>query len=389
MIEIPYEQLWEESDTIVLGTVTGITHHGMLSGMIYRIVTLSVERFYKNPLDAETLFIRVEGGELGDRGVWVEDQPEFSVGERALVFLAETDQTHEGETVYRVYGLFQGKFTVEGDVAHAPDGLYLNISGQEFQPMPEGNVVLAELVIPGNRTVYEVIYGSIGFINTGGQGASRNVTVTYRGVQGPCEGYENGTTMWVGVGPGGYTGSELRLNFTLPGGYVAFVDAEPATTFTIHEAGYMNEGYGFSDLSFEPPEPVAGQMVNVSFRVSTTMDTPSECIYRLKILPPEGMDAWDNPLSIPMMSHTSPGEAAVNWYNFHPNAEGVYKVVVWHRGLRVLEETVTVAVAQETDRSPGEGPTEIPGSPASALLAGAAAAALINRRRRLMNPKHQ
>jgi len=389
MIEIPYDQLWEESDTVVLGTVTGITHHGTLTGMIYRIVTLSVESFYKNPLDSENLFIRVEGGEIGSMGVWVEDQPEFSVGERTLVFLAETDQTHEGETVYRVYGLFQGKFTVEGDVAHALGGLYLNISGLEFQPMPEGNVVLAELVIPGNRTVYEVIYGSIGFINTGGQGASRNVTVTYRGVQGPCEGYENGTTMWVGVGPGGYTGSELRLNFTLPGVYVASVDAEPATTFTIHEAGYMSECYSFSDLTFDPPEPMAGQMVKVSFRVSTTMDTPSECIYRLKILPPEGMDAWDNPLSIPMMSHTSPGEAAVNWYNFHPNAEGVYNVVVWHRGLRVLEETVTVAVAQETDRSPGEGPTEIPGSPASALLAGAAAAALINRRRRLMNPKHQ
>ena len=382
MIEIPYEQLWEESDTVVLGTVTGTTHHGMLSGMIYRIVTLSVESFYKNPLDAETLFIRVEGGELGDRGVWVEDQPEFSVGERALVFLAETDQTHEGETVYRVYGLFQGKFTVEGDVAHAPDGLYLNISGQEFQPMPEGNVVLAELVIPGNRTVYEVIYGSIGFINTGGQGASRNVTITYRGVQGPCEGYENGTTMGVGVGPGGYTGSELRLNFTLPGGYVAFVDAEPATTFTIHEAGYMNEGYGFSDLTFDPPEPVAGQMVNVSFRVSTTMDTPSECIYMLKILPPDAMDTWDNPLSIPMMSSTSPGEAAVNWYSFHPDATGAYRVVVWHRGLRVLDETITVAAAPETGEPPEERPTEIPGSPASALLAGAAVAALIRRRRR-------
>ena len=382
MIEIHYEQLWEESDTIVLGTVTGITHHGMLSGMIYRIVTLSVESFYKNPLDAETLFIRVEGGELGDRGVWVEDQPEFSVGERALVFLAETDQTHEGETVYRVYGLFQGKFTVEGDVAHAPDGLYLNISGQEFQPMPEGNIALAELVIPGNRTVYEVIYGSIGFINTGGQGASRNVTITYRGVQGPCEGYENGTTMWVGVGPGGYTGSELRLNFTLPGGYVAFVDAEPATTFTIHEAGYMNEGYGFSDLTFDPPEPVAGQMVNVSFRVSTTMDTPSECIYMLKILPPDAMDTWDNPLSIPMMSSTSPGEAAVNWYSFHPDATGAYRVVVWHRGLRVLDETITVAAAPETGEPPEERPTEIPGSPASALLAGAAVAALIRRRRR-------
>ncbi len=389
IIEIPYDQLWEESDTVVLGTVTGITHHGMLTGMIYRIVTFSVERFYKNPVDAETLFIRVEGGELGDRGVWVEDQPEFSVGERTLVFLAETDQTHEGETVYRVYGLFQGKFTVEGDVAHAPGGLYLNISGQELQPMPEGNVVLAELVIPGNHTVYEVIYGRIGFINTGGQGASKNVTVTYRGVQGPCEGYENGTTMRVGVGPGGYTGSELRLNFTLPGVYVASVEAVPATTFTIHEAGYMSEGYRFSGLSFDPPEPREGQTVNVSFWVSTTMDAPSECIYRLKILPPEAVDACDNPLSIPMMSSTSPGEATVNWYSFHPDATGVYRVVVWHRGRRVLDETITVAAAPETGEPPEERPTEIPGSPASALLAGAAVAALIRRRRGLMNQKDQ
>lgn len=381
MVEIPYEQLWEEADTVVLGTVTGITHHGTSTGTIYRIVTFSVEGFYKNPLDAEILFIRVEGGELGDRGMWVEDQPEFSVGERALVFLAETDQTHEGETVYRVYGLFQGKFTVEGDVAHAPGGVYLNMSGLEPQPMTEGDVVLAELVIPGNRTVYEVIYGGIGFINTGGQGASRNVTVTYRGVQGSCEGYENGTTMWVGVGPGGYTGFELRLNFTLPGVYVASVDAVPAATFTIHEAGYMSEGYVFSGLTFDPPEPVAEETVNVSLRVSTTMDAPSECIYRLKILPPEAVDAWGNPLSIPMMSSTSPGEAAVNWYSFHPDAAGAYRVVVWHRGLRVLDETVTVAAAPETSEPPGEGPTEIPGSPASALLAGAAASALIHRRR--------
>ena len=71
---------------------------------------------------------------------------------------------------------------MEGDTAHALGGLYRNKSGQEFQPIPEGNVVLAELVIPGNHTIYEVIHGSIGFINTGGQGASRNVTVTYRGL---------------------------------------------------------------------------------------------------------------------------------------------------------------------------------------------------------------
>lgn len=177
------------------------------------MVAFDVERYYKNPVNATTLYVRVEGGTIGIQGVWVEDQPEFTVGERVLVFLASTDQTHLEQPLYIVPGLIQGKFTVIGDTAHAPGGPYLRISETEITLIPDGSIELAELVIPGNRTIFEDIYGTVGFTNPGGQGASGNVSITFTGVQGPCEGYVNTTTFWIGVGPGGYTGRELRLNF--------------------------------------------------------------------------------------------------------------------------------------------------------------------------------
>jgi hypothetical protein len=272
MIETPYEQLWEEADTVALGNVTGITTHPGDRGLIYRVVAIDVERYYKNPVNATTLYVRVEGGMIGDQGIWVEDQPEFIIGERALIFLASTDQTHLKQPLYIVPGLVQGKFTVTGNTAHAPGGPYLRISEDEITLMPEGSIKLAELVIPANRTIYEIIYGRVGFTNPGGQGASGNVSITFTGVQGPCEGYVNTTTFWIGVGPGGYTGRELRLNFTLPGLYTATIEGEPAANFTIHDAGYMSEGYRFSGLTVEPEQPSAGQQIKVTLTVSTTLE---------------------------------------------------------------------------------------------------------------------
>ncbi|MBN2334393.1 hypothetical protein JXL21_02460 [Candidatus Bathyarchaeota archaeon] len=387
MVEIPYEQLWERADTVALGTVKGITAHAGERGMIYQIVSLRVERYIKNPVEEDTLFIRTEGGEIGGSGVWVEDQPEFSVGERTLVFLVETDQTHGEQVVYRVYGLFQGKFTVRGDTAHAPGGPYLNISGAEPLLMPEGNVVLAELVIPEDVTVYEVVYGRIGFTNTGGQSASRNVTLTFRGVEGPCEGYVNSTAMRVGVGPGGYKSRELQLNFTTPGVYEAAVDGETAATFTVYEAGYMSELYSFSGLTFDPPEPDVCQSVNVSLRVSTSLEEPSKCFYRFKVTQSEAAGEAMTQLSIPMVSYMVPGEEALQWYVFVPQAEGVYRVTVWYKGVRVLEDTLKVGDRGETSYNvEDDQPRAVSGNPAEALLAGIAVMTLLLRVRGRASP---
>ena len=376
MIKIPYEQLWDEANTVALGNVTGITTHWGDRGMIYRVVTIDVERYYKNPVNATTLYVRVEGGTIGEQGIWVEDQPEFIIGERLLVFLALTDQTHLEQPLYRVYGLIQGKFTVNGDRAYAPGGPHLRISEDEITLMPEGSIKLVELVIPANRTIYEIIYCRVSFTNPGGQGASGNVSITFTGVHGPCEGYMNTTTFWVGVGPGGYAGRELRLNFTLPGQYTATVDGEPAANFTIHDAGYMSEGYRFSGLTVEPGEPVAGQQIKVTLTVSTTLKEETQCYYWMKIRQTEAQGEPMNPLSIYMMSETSPDADATNWYEFYAETPGTYKVTVWHRGTRTLQDTITVTAVQQSP-TPENQPEAIPGHPAAATLLGAIATYIV------------
>ena len=384
MIKIPYEQLWDEADTVALGSVTGITTHWGDRGMIYRVVAIDVERCYKNPVNATTLYIRVEGGTIGNQGIWVEDQPEFIIGERALFFLASTDQTHMEQPLYIVPGLIQGKFTVIGDTAHAPGGPYLRISEDEITLMPEGSIELAEFVIPGNRTIFEDIYGTVGFTNPGGQGASGNVSITFTGVQGPCEGYVNTTTFWIGVGPGGYTGRELRLNFTLPGTYTASMDGKPATNFTIHEAGYMSEDYRFTGLTVEPSEPKAGQLIKATLTVSTTLKEETQCYYWMKIRQTQAQGEPMNPLNIYMMSETSPDADAANWYEFHAETPGTYKVTVWHKGTRVLQDTITVAAAQQSP-PPEDQPGAIPGHPAAATLLGIVTAYITLKR---LKPSH-
>jgi hypothetical protein len=379
MVEIPYEQLWDEADTVALGSVTGITTHWGDRGMIYRVVAVDVERYYKNPVNATTIYIRVGGGMIGDQGVWVEDQPEFTVGERVLIFLASTDLTHNEQPLYRVYGLYQGKFTVMGDTARAPGGPNLRVTEDGITLMPEGSMELAEFAAPVNRTVHEDIYLRMGFTNPGGQTAKGNVTVTFTGVQGHCEGYVNTTTFWAHVGPGGYMGHELRLNFTLPGTYTATVNGEHAANFTIHEAGYMSEDYRFSGLTVEPAEPVAGQLIKVTLTVSATLKEETQCLYWMKIRQTEAQGTPMNPLSIYMMSELFPSPEAINWYEFYAETPGTYSVTVWYRGTRALQDTITVAAAQHSPTLEDQR-TAIPGHPTVATLLGAAAAIITRKR---------
>jgi len=106
LIKMEVEDLTEEADVILIGKVTEITTHGG-ERMIYRRVEVEVERYLKNPLDSPEVFIRVLGGQIGETGVWVEDQPSFDVGERVLVFIYE-----ESGGAYQVVGGPQGKYTL-------------------------------------------------------------------------------------------------------------------------------------------------------------------------------------------------------------------------------------------------------------------------------------
>jgi hypothetical protein len=114
MIYIDIETMWNESDLAVLGKVTSINN--TQKGGFYRIVEIKVESYYIKKLDAPIVRIRIEGGEFGDWGVWVEDQPEFRVGEHVFVFLRVPEEI-TGDYEYEVFGMYQGKWTVDGSTA--------------------------------------------------------------------------------------------------------------------------------------------------------------------------------------------------------------------------------------------------------------------------------
>jgi len=103
--------MWNECDLAVLGTVNSINNSE--KGGYHRIVEINVETYYLRQLDEPTVRVRIEGD---DTHVWVEDQPEFKVGEHVFVFLRVPEEI-TGDYEYEVFGMYQGKWTVDGSKA--------------------------------------------------------------------------------------------------------------------------------------------------------------------------------------------------------------------------------------------------------------------------------
>lgn len=115
MVRIDTETLWNECDYAVHGTVESITNSiGDNQNIDYfRIVEIKVYSYYVGQLDEPRIKIRIEGD---DTHVWVEDQPEFSIGEHVFVFLRVPEEI-TGDYDFEVFGMYQGKWTVENNTA--------------------------------------------------------------------------------------------------------------------------------------------------------------------------------------------------------------------------------------------------------------------------------
>ena len=74
---------------------------------IYSYVTISVENWLTKSRGDEEITIKYVGGEVGDIGCWVSDQPHFSIDERVKVFL-KLEETGE----FTVAGGGQGKISL-------------------------------------------------------------------------------------------------------------------------------------------------------------------------------------------------------------------------------------------------------------------------------------
>ena len=126
VVPLTEEALIEDAAAIVIGHVTSIRgNYDQNRGIIFTNVAVAIEDVLKGEIPVGEITLRQVGGSFGDLHSWVVGSPQFTLGERALLFL----RVDRGGNL-RVAHLYQGKFTVSFDLA----------SGEEYatREMPPG-----------------------------------------------------------------------------------------------------------------------------------------------------------------------------------------------------------------------------------------------------------
>ncbi len=198
LVRMDVSDLWCEADIVLIGDVLNITTHQGEEGFIYRNVVVEVVRYNKNPLNLSCVDIHVLGGVIGDIGQWVEDQPDFEVGETVLVFLRHHPEEHPLYKAdgYHVVGGPQGKFTVA-------DGVATNISEDKLELTD--SLGLPAIFVASELSVYQ--WGE----------CAENVNITFIVTNvGEEPGYFNASFFYQdpaleGAGAGGYNIMDVYL----------------------------------------------------------------------------------------------------------------------------------------------------------------------------------
>jgi len=112
MVEVSLEDMTADADAIVRGTVVSsavqmVFRRGSMDP--HTVTGLRVQEWIHGSGE-ETIRIREIGGDAGQYGgMWISGTPRYEVGEEVIVFLRRDPLD---ATVYRTYGMAQGKFRV-------------------------------------------------------------------------------------------------------------------------------------------------------------------------------------------------------------------------------------------------------------------------------------
>ncbi len=104
-----FPDLVARAEQVVIGTVTEVREGEDAAGAPSTFVTLEDLSVLKGDVGA-TLTLKFFGGRSGQTAVHIPDMPEFSPGERAVLFVAGN-----GRDVCPLVGIWQGRFRVRYD----------------------------------------------------------------------------------------------------------------------------------------------------------------------------------------------------------------------------------------------------------------------------------
>jgi hypothetical protein len=111
VVQRDFPELVARAEQIVVGTVTGIRETEEAPGEPVTLVTFSDLTVLKGDVGPE-LTLRLAGGRTGAYAVQVSDMPRFTLGERAVLFVAGN-----GRDICPLVGAWQGRFRVRFDAA--------------------------------------------------------------------------------------------------------------------------------------------------------------------------------------------------------------------------------------------------------------------------------
>ncbi len=138
VVRLTLDDLVEKSDATVIGKVVDIfpsrlgTEPLWSSKMtIFTDVIIETERYLYGKPKSDYIAVRVMGGRVDEIIIWVEDEPVFTLGEEAVLFLTRVTQPNfppegiEPDNYYRVTGAMQGKLGYK-------NGNMINLGGGPF-----------------------------------------------------------------------------------------------------------------------------------------------------------------------------------------------------------------------------------------------------------------
>jgi len=108
-IDRDFPDLVAKAEQIVVGTVAQIREDGDAAGGPFTYVTFEPISVLKGDVGS-SLTLRFFGGSAGDTTVRISDMPTFTLGERALLFVAGN-----GDVICPLVGIWQGRFRVRYD----------------------------------------------------------------------------------------------------------------------------------------------------------------------------------------------------------------------------------------------------------------------------------
>jgi Matrixin len=120
VVPVPEQALIEDAVAIVTGKVILIeSYWDAQQEKIFTHISLSIDEILKGEFNTRELVLKQVGGRISDLYSWVYGSPEFTIGEKVLVFLGRNS-----DGSLRVAHLFQGKFSIFSDTQSGDEFLY-------------------------------------------------------------------------------------------------------------------------------------------------------------------------------------------------------------------------------------------------------------------------